>query len=177
MPKLNPIWEKRVLNFKFNALCPVNLNQHCIFRFDETTLKIQLRQIVFGSFAIDSLPTWRKEHFIQENFPHLKMQLILDTFYTPWHSRTLDKRGDVEVFCRNQSWRKFQLCHENVKLSRSLLEYFWNLGISKLIVSRNVRAICEKRVEFSNVLIVSCTMFFDSVNFDLAGIADITRLT
>ena len=28
-PKLNPIWEKRVLNFKFNAFCPVNLNQHC----------------------------------------------------------------------------------------------------------------------------------------------------
>ena len=28
-PKLNPIWEKRVLNFKFNAFYPVNLNQHC----------------------------------------------------------------------------------------------------------------------------------------------------
>ena len=27
--KLNPIWEKCVFNFKFNAFCPVNLNQHC----------------------------------------------------------------------------------------------------------------------------------------------------
>ena len=27
--KLNPIWEKRVLNFKFKAFCPVNLKQHC----------------------------------------------------------------------------------------------------------------------------------------------------
>ena len=30
-PKLNPIWEKRVLNLKFNAFCPVNLYQHCIW--------------------------------------------------------------------------------------------------------------------------------------------------
>ena len=29
-PKLNPIWEKGVLNFKFNAFFPVNLNQFCI---------------------------------------------------------------------------------------------------------------------------------------------------
>ena len=29
-PKLNPIWEKRILNFKFNAFWPVNLNQYCI---------------------------------------------------------------------------------------------------------------------------------------------------
>ena len=29
-PELNPIWEKRVLNFKFNAFCAVNLNQHCM---------------------------------------------------------------------------------------------------------------------------------------------------
>ena len=28
--KLNPVGEKRVLNFKFNAFCPVNLNQHCV---------------------------------------------------------------------------------------------------------------------------------------------------
>ena len=28
-PKLNPIWEKRVLNFNFNTFCLVNLNQHC----------------------------------------------------------------------------------------------------------------------------------------------------
>ena len=32
LPKLSPIWEKRVLIFKLSSFCPVNLNQHCISR-------------------------------------------------------------------------------------------------------------------------------------------------
>ena len=105
-------------------LCHENVKLSRSLRFDETTLKIQLRQIVFGSFAIDSLPTWRKEHFIQENFPHLKMQLILDTFYTPGIPELWTSAGMLKFSAAIKVDANFQLCHENVKLSRSLLEDF-----------------------------------------------------
>ena len=56
-PKLNQIWEKRVLNFKFNAFCPVNLNQHCSrstnlpIGFTKKEIGLIFSRLFFSSFS------------------------------------------------------------------------------------------------------------------------------
>ena len=89
--KLNPIWEKRVLKFKFISFCPVNLNQHCTHqqkkKFKNVLLKVW--ENMMRMQMLEKTDTVRKNKaLINSSFPilviskskHWKLMVLLLMF-------------------------------------------------------------------------------------------------